>query len=193
MGSKDTTKSVIHKPETQKKPNLTPRKTKSSNWCPDLHHKAPKRAQSHPTEHQMGPKRLPRGRPGHQESAKWPNWGFNGCPVAPEGLPGDPKKHPKWAQAWETRPHGKNYVQSHYSHEEITYLEPKTSKTLPFCLPVDGHFWCILWKPSKTLVFSTFFTSEIGKITLKTTPARMNFCRFPPQTPPSSTFVPPGD
>ena len=99
MGSKDTTKSVIHKPDTQKKPNLTPRKAKSSNWCPDLHHKGPKRAQSHPTEHQMGPKRLPRERPGHQESAKWPNWGFNGCHVAPKGAPERPKRHPKWVQA----------------------------------------------------------------------------------------------
>ena len=186
MGSKDTTKSVIHKPDTQKKQNLTPRKAKSSNWCPDLHHKAPKRAQSHPTEHQMGPKRLPRGRPGHQESAKWPNWGFNGCHVAPKGAPERPKRHPKWAQARKARPHGKNYVQSHYSHEEIMYLEPKTSKTLPFCLPVDGHFWCILWKPSKTLVFSTFFTSEIGQNHPENQPSPDEYL---PVSPPNPSFL----
>ena len=60
VASKDKAKNLIRKPDTQKKPNLTPRETESPNWCPDLRHKASKRAQSHPTEAQIGPTRLPK-------------------------------------------------------------------------------------------------------------------------------------
>ena len=166
VASKDKAKNLIRKPDTQKKPNLTPRETESPNWCPDLRHKASKRAQSHPTEAQIGPTRLPKAPKRPPKTPKKPPSGPTEVQMGPtwlqEGLPGDPKRHPKWAQDRKAGPHGKNYVKSHYSHEEIAFFSPKTSKTLAFYPPAEGHFWCFLWKSSKTLGFNAFLPSEIG-------------------------------
>ena len=135
VASKDKAKNLIRKPDTQKKPNLTPRETESPNRCPDLRHKASKRAQSHPTEAQIGPTRL-------QESD--PTEAQMGPPRLQEGLPRDPKRPQKRAQTMHGRPLGKNYAKSQYSHEEIACFSPKTSKTLAFCPPAEGHFWRVL-------------------------------------------------
>ena len=70
VASKDKAKNLIRKPDTQKKPNLTPRETESPNWCPDLRHKASKKAQSHPTEAQIDPTRLQEATQDTKEAAK---------------------------------------------------------------------------------------------------------------------------
>ena len=166
MASKDKAKNLIRKPDTQKKSNLTPREAKSPNWCPDLHHKASKKAQHHPTEAQIGPTRLPKAPKKPPKTPKKPPSGPTevqmGATWLPKVLPRNPKRHPKWAQAWKMRPRGNNNAKLHYSHEEITFFSPKTSKTLAFCPPAEGHFWRVLWKSSKTLVFNAFLPSEMG-------------------------------
>ena len=104
VASKDKAKNLIRKPDTQKKPNLTPRETESPNWRPDLRHKASKRAQSHPTEAQIGPTRLQEATQDTQEAAKWPNWGPDGSHLAPGGAPERPQKTSKTSpnDAWKT-------------------------------------------------------------------------------------------
>ena len=99
VASKDKAKNLIRKPDTQKKPNLTPRETESPNWCPDLRHNASKRAQSYPTEHQMGPTRIPRDQPRHPRSGKvtqlkaqWvPSGSQRGSRDTPKGTQNEPK------------------------------------------------------------------------------------------------------
>ena len=99
VASKDKAKNLIRKPDTQKKPNLTPRETESPNWCNKVTQlkpklvpqgskrppKTPKKRQSDPTEARMGPTWLQ------------------------EGLPRDPKRPQKRAQTMHGRPLGKNY------------------------------------------------------------------------------------
>ena len=114
----------------------------------------------------------------------------------PKALPRDPKRHPKWARARKRRPHGKTYVKLHYSHEEIAFFSPKNSKTLAFCPPAEGHFWCFFWKSTKTLVFSTLLPSKIGpKNPNKFSRSRMHLAPVSPPNPSflKLTFVPPGD
>ena len=112
VASKDKAKNLIRKPDTQKKPNLTPRETESPNWCPDLCHKASKRAQSHSTEAQIGPTRLPKAPKKPPKTPKKPPSDPTEVQMGPtwlqEGLPEDPKRHPKWAHTWKAGPHGKN-------------------------------------------------------------------------------------
>ena len=112
VASKDKAKNLIRKPDTQKKPNLTPRETESPNWCPDLRHKASKRAQSHPSETQIGPTRLPKApkRPPKTPKKRQsdPTEARMGPTLLQEGLPRDPKRPQKRAQTMHGRPLGKS-------------------------------------------------------------------------------------
>ena len=69
--SKDKAKNLIRKPDTQKKPNLTPRR------------------QSHPTDAQICVTRLPRGHKGTQLKPK----------LVPQGSPSLPRGHPRPARS----------------------------------------------------------------------------------------------
>ena len=135
---------VIHKPDTQNNPNLTPRETKSSNWCPYLRHKAAKKAQSDPTEHQMGSKRLPRGRPGRQESAKWPNWSPNGWHVAPKSAPKRPQKTPKMSPSPKKETPWKNLCEIALFSWGNRVFQPKKLKNTSF-LPSRGRWFLVLF------------------------------------------------
>ena len=96
-------------------------------------------------------------------------WGLSGAP------PGA-----KWD------PMDKNYAKLHYSHEEITFFSPKTTETLAFCPPAEGHFWRVLWKSSKTLVFNAFLPSEISPKKPWIHSLRMIIC---PVSPPNPSFL----
>ena len=108
VASKDKAKNLIRKPDTQKKPNLTPRR------------------QSHPTDAQICVTRLPRRHKVTQLKPKLVPQGSKRPPKTPkkrqsdptearmgptwlqEGLPRDPKRPQKRAQTMHGRPLGKS-------------------------------------------------------------------------------------
>ena len=79
VASRDKAKNLIHKPDTPKKPNLTPRR------------------QSHPTDAQICITRLPRG---HKVTQLKPKLVPQGSPRLPRGHP----RHPRSGKVTQLRP-----------------------------------------------------------------------------------------
>ena len=110
--------------------------TRSPNWSPNWSHKAPQGSQEATQD--------------TQEAQMGPTW-------LQEDLLRHPKRHPKWAQTQKVGPHGKNYVESHYSHEEIALFNPKNIKNTSF-LPSRGRSFLVLFLKiiKNTNVWHTF-------------------------------------
>ena len=137
-------KNFIHKPDTQKETKPDPKGNKVTQLMPRFTSQASKKAQSHPTETQIGPTRLPRlarshprhprSRQGAQLKSRWvPPGSRRGSRETPKGTQNEPKTEKRdliektmWNRIILMR-------KSHFSAQ-------KCQKHQLFCPPAEGHF-----------------------------------------------------
>ena len=98
VASKDKAKNLIRKPDTQKKPNLTPRRQSHPTDAQICVTRLPRRhkvTQLKPKLVPQGSPRLPRSHPRHPRSRQVAQLKPNGFQVAPKGIFETPKMNPR--------------------------------------------------------------------------------------------------